>query len=178
MNKFHVETLRGLTVRFGESERAREGGEAGGEEDELLEYFRSLYRNANKGIKGRGKGRKVASTSSSSSGTGRSGSTPPSLSSSTSSLSSLASLPLSPPSSSTSYSGGGGIPAHFGMGLGGGMGGMNGGMGMGMGVEMEMFEGSSSGIGSPCASSLGSLYEVGTFEEEEGGELAFGDRMY
>jgi hypothetical protein len=186
MNKFHVETLRGLTVRFGESEAAGGGasggqvGEGGkeGEEDELLEYFRSLYRNANKGIKGRGKGRKVASTTTS----------PPSLSSSTSSLSSLASLPLSPPSSSTgSYTGG--IPAHFamggGMGMGGGgLGGMGDGLGgMGMGVEMELFDGSSSGIGSPCASSLGSLYEVGGrggggFEEEEGGELAFGDRMY
>jgi hypothetical protein len=54
--------------------------------------------------------------------------------------------------------------------------GMMGGMDAGMGVEM--FDGSSSGIGSPCASSLGSLYEVGTYEEEEGGELAFGDRMY
>lgn len=172
MNKFHVETLRGLTVRFGESEARGEGKGEVGEEDELLEYFRSLYRNANKGIKGRGKGRKVASTSSTSS-------TPPSLSSSTSSLSSLASLPLSPPSSTGSYTGG--IPAHFGMGLGGG--GTNGGGGLtgmaGMGaMEMEMFDGSSSGIGSPCASSLGSLYEVGTFEEEEGGELAFGDRMY
>lgn len=161
MNKFHVETLRGLTARFAESE----AGEPGGEEDELLEYFRSLYRNANKGIKGRGKGRKVASTNT---GNAPSASTPPSLSSSTSSLSSLASL-SSVPSSGASY------PAHFAM---GGMGGMNAGLG-GMGMDaMEMFEGSSSGIGSPCASSLGSLYEVGPFEEEEGGELAFGDRMY
>ncbi|OBT83043.1 hypothetical protein VE02_09213 [Pseudogymnoascus sp. 03VT05] len=58
MNKFHKETLRKLTARFAAAEE--EGGEKEGEEDELLEYFRSLYRNANKGIKGRGKGRKVA----------------------------------------------------------------------------------------------------------------------
>lgn len=41
--------------------------------------------------------------------------------------------------------------------------------GMGGVSGVEMFDGSSSGIGSPCASSLGSLYEVGTYEEEEGG---------
>ncbi|KFX87684.1 hypothetical protein O988_09326 [Pseudogymnoascus sp. VKM F-3808] len=174
MNKFHVETLRGLTARFAESERGEGGGE---EEDELLEYFRSLYRNANKGIKGRGKGRKVAATGT---GPNTNANSPPSLSSSTSSLSSLASLPLSPPSSTTSsYTAG--IPAHLNMGFGSGLvagmgAGMMGGMDAGMGVEM--FDGSSSGIGSPCASSLGSLYEVGTYEEEEGGELAFGDRMY
>ncbi|KFX96437.1 hypothetical protein V490_03349 [Pseudogymnoascus sp. VKM F-3557] len=175
MNKFHVETLRGLTARFAESE-AREGG--GEEEDELLEYFRSLYRNANKGIKGRGKGRKVAATGA---GANTNANSPPSLSSSTSSLSSLASLPLSPPSSTTSsYTAG--IPAHLGFGSGmmaGMPGGMMGGLdGMGGVSGVEMFDGSSSGIGSPCASSLGSMYEVGTYEEEEGGELAFGDRMY
>ena len=60
--------------------------------------------------------------------------------------------------------------------MGAGMSGM-GGLG-GMDIGVEMFEGSSSGMGSPCASSLGSLYEVGSYEEEEGGELAFGDRMY
>jgi hypothetical protein len=92
MNKFHIETLTGLTARFWESE-AKEGRKEG-EEDELLEYFRSLYRNANKGIKGRGKGRKVASTTHN---TGSTATSPPSLSSSTSSLSSLAFVALSPP---------------------------------------------------------------------------------
>lgn len=150
MNKIHIETLTGLKARFCESE-TKEGGKEG-QEDELLKYFRSLYRNANKGIKGRGKGRKVASTHN----TGSTATSPPSLSSSTSSLSSLASLPLSPPSS-TSISYTEGIPAHFNM-------------GMGAWMEMEMFG------GSLCASSLGSLYEVGTYEE--GGNLAFGDRMY
>ncbi|OBT70974.1 hypothetical protein VF21_10046, partial [Pseudogymnoascus sp. 05NY08] len=47
MNKFHKETLRKLTARFAAAEE--EGGDKEGEEDELLEYFRSLYRNANKG---------------------------------------------------------------------------------------------------------------------------------
>ena len=149
MNKFHVETLKGLTASW-ESE-AKEGGNEGGE-DELLEYFRSLYRNANKGIKGRGKGRRVAPIHN----TGSTATSPPSLSSSTSSLSSLTSLPLSPLSSTSSYTDG--IPAHLNI-------------RMGAGMEMEMFGG---GL---CASSLGSLYEVGTYEEE-GGKLAFGDRMY
>ncbi|KFZ03976.1 hypothetical protein V501_09269, partial [Pseudogymnoascus sp. VKM F-4519 (FW-2642)] len=137
MNKFHVETLGALTARIAESE-ARGGGKEG-EEDELLEYFRGLYRNANKGIRGRRKGRKIASTTHNTDSTATS---PPSLSSSTYSLSSLASLPLSP-TSSTSISYTGGVPAHFNM-------------GMGAGIEMEMFEGSRSGIGSLCASSLGS----------------------
>ncbi|OBT60343.1 hypothetical protein VE03_10244 [Pseudogymnoascus sp. 23342-1-I1] len=117
MNKFHMETLTGLTARFRESE-VKEGRKEG-EEDELLEYFRSLYRNANKGIKGRGKGRKVASTTNS---TGSTATYPLSLSSSISSLSSLASLPLSRPSlTSISYTGG---------------------MEMGARMEIEMFGGS------------------------------------
>ncbi|OBT60340.1 hypothetical protein VE03_10448 [Pseudogymnoascus sp. 23342-1-I1] len=81
MNKFHVEALTALTARFAESE-ARGGGKEG-EEDELLEYFCSLYRNANKGIKGHGKGRKVASTTYNTNSTATS---PPSLSSSASLL--------------------------------------------------------------------------------------------
>ncbi|KAL5344762.1 DNA-binding transcription factor [Pseudogymnoascus australis] len=149
MNKFHIETLKGLTARFWESE-AKEGGKEGGE-DELLEYFRSLYRNANKGIKGRGKGRRVAPIHN----TGSMATFPPSLSSSTSSLSSLTSLPLSPLSSTSSYTDG--IPAHFNI-------------RMGAGMEMEMLGG---GL---CASCLGSLYGVGTYKEDGGG-LAFGDRM-
>jgi hypothetical protein len=143
MNKYHVETLRALTAKFGES-KTRGGGKEE-EEDELLEYFRCLYRNANKGIKGRGKGRKVASTHN----TGSTATSPPSLSSSTSSLSPLTSLPLFPlPSTSCTD----GIPAY-------------------LDIRMEMFG------GSLCASSLGSLYEVGTYEED-GVKLAFGDRMY
>ena len=63
-NKFHKETLRYLGQKF-----AMLSLEAGGEcaalemmdEDErdLWRYFETLYRNCNKGIKGRGKGRKV-----------------------------------------------------------------------------------------------------------------------
>lgn len=141
MNDFHAEALGALTARFAESE-ARGGGKEG-MEDQLLEYFRGLYRNTNKGIRGRRKGRKVASTIHNTDSTATS---PPSPSSSTSPLSSLASLPLSPPSlTSICYTGG-----------------------IGMGARMEM-EGSSSS---------GSLYEVWTYDEEEGDVLAFGDRMY
>ncbi|OBT60412.1 hypothetical protein VE03_10204 [Pseudogymnoascus sp. 23342-1-I1] len=141
MNDFHAEALGALTAIFAESE-ARGGGKEG-MEDELLEYFRGLYRNTNKGIRGRRKGRKVASTIHNTDSTATS---PPSPSSSTSPLSSLASLPLAaPPLTSICYSGG-----------------------IGMGARMEM-EGSSSS---------GSLYEIWTYNEEEGDVLAFGDRMY
>jgi len=56
-NKFHYDSLRELTAKF------QSGGVEGmgPEERELWEYFRDLYKNSNKGIKGRGKGRKVAS---------------------------------------------------------------------------------------------------------------------
>jgi hypothetical protein len=59
VEKFYVKMLKGLTVGFRVS-KAR-GGRKKGEEDELLEYFSSIYYNANKGIIGR-KGRKVVLT--------------------------------------------------------------------------------------------------------------------
>jgi hypothetical protein len=59
MDKLHEETLRALTERLGKM--GEEKCENEGEERELLQYFWVLYRNANKGIKGRGKGRNVAS---------------------------------------------------------------------------------------------------------------------
>lgn len=51
MNKFHQETLRALTERL--DRMGEEKCENEGEERELLRYFLGLYRNANKGIKGR-----------------------------------------------------------------------------------------------------------------------------
>ena len=69
-NKFHRETLVNLGRRFaGDAPEAGGivvGGGAGGGGDDngedvsgLKEYFCELYKNSNKGIKGRGKGRKV-----------------------------------------------------------------------------------------------------------------------
>ena len=50
MNKFHKETLARLSDQFATHTE---------EDRELKEYFSSLFKNSNKGIKGRGKGRKV-----------------------------------------------------------------------------------------------------------------------
>ncbi|KAI1941233.1 DNA-binding transcription factor [Ophidiomyces ophidiicola] len=58
-NKFHAQTLRELTIRFStlsETERLAQ------HDVELWEYFATLYKNSNKGIKGRGKDRRVSST--------------------------------------------------------------------------------------------------------------------
>ena len=52
MNKFHKETLARLSDQFAHDETLPE-------ETELREYFQDLYKHSNKGIKGRGKGRKV-----------------------------------------------------------------------------------------------------------------------
>lgn len=57
-NKFHVETIRRLKHRF---ENMREGDVVDRWEKEMWEYFGGLYRNANKGIKGRGKDRRISS---------------------------------------------------------------------------------------------------------------------
>ncbi|CAG8975162.1 hypothetical protein HYALB_00004461 [Hymenoscyphus albidus] len=55
-NKFHVAALRDLTIKFA---AFKNGENVSAAENELLEYFRELYKNSNKGIKGRGKQRKV-----------------------------------------------------------------------------------------------------------------------
>lgn len=65
-NKFHTNTLKGLERKFATLISNTGGAEAAlsimdDEERELWRYFEGLYRNCNKGIKGRGKGRKVAS---------------------------------------------------------------------------------------------------------------------
>ena len=52
MNKFHKDTLARLSREFAHT-KPREG------DGELRAYFAELYKNSNKGIKGRGKGRKV-----------------------------------------------------------------------------------------------------------------------
>jgi hypothetical protein len=52
MNKFHKDTLARLSQQFAHDE-------VDPEEAELRSYFQDLYKHSNKGIKGRGKGRKV-----------------------------------------------------------------------------------------------------------------------
>lgn len=59
-NKFHVETLRHLKQRF-ESYQAGDVVEQW--EKDMWMYFVSLYKNCNKGIKGRGKDRRVSDLS-------------------------------------------------------------------------------------------------------------------
>ena len=52
MNKFHKDTLARLSEQFSGTDDTEE-------DRELKDYFQDLYKNSNKGIKGRGKGRKV-----------------------------------------------------------------------------------------------------------------------
>lgn len=59
-NKFHAATLRHLTLRFA---TIREGDAVSAADKELWEYFASLYKHSNKGIKGRGKDRRIFSVS-------------------------------------------------------------------------------------------------------------------
>lgn len=58
-NKFHVDTIRSLKQRF---ETIKEGDVVGSWERDMWEYFGSLYKNCNKGIKGRGKDRRISNT--------------------------------------------------------------------------------------------------------------------
>ncbi|KAK5787506.1 hypothetical protein VI817_010003 [Penicillium citrinum] len=58
-NKFHSSTLRTLTLRFSQ---ISEHGPANPQDRELWEYFATLYKNSNKGIKGRGKDRRISTT--------------------------------------------------------------------------------------------------------------------
>ncbi|EEQ85878.1 hypothetical protein RJZ56_001900 [Blastomyces dermatitidis] len=63
-NKFHAQTLRNLTLRFasiGDIDRMSP------QDKELWSYFSTLYRNSNKGIKGRGKDRRVSTAKTSTS---------------------------------------------------------------------------------------------------------------
>jgi hypothetical protein len=60
-NKFHIATIRALTSKFAS---VKDGDTFRASEKELWEYFAILYKNSNKGIKGRGKDRKVGSNNS------------------------------------------------------------------------------------------------------------------
>lgn len=57
-NKFHDAALRDLTAKFA---AIRTGDAISRADRELFTYFATLYKNSNKGIKGRGKGRRVES---------------------------------------------------------------------------------------------------------------------
>lgn len=57
-NKFHLETLQLLTEKFYRLDLTH----ASGAEKDMLQYFSELYKNANKGIKGRGKDRRISIT--------------------------------------------------------------------------------------------------------------------
>jgi len=59
-NKFHANVLRNLTLRFAS---LREGDTVSMADKELWEYFSTLYKNSNKGIKGRGKDRRISTIS-------------------------------------------------------------------------------------------------------------------
>lgn len=62
-NKFHATTLRNLTIKFS---TVMEGDPMNPQDRELWGYFATLYKNSNKGIKGRGKDRKISPSSASS----------------------------------------------------------------------------------------------------------------
>lgn len=174
MNKFHAVALRNLTSRFAS---IQDGDTVSAADKDLWEYFAKLYRNSNKGIKGRGKDRKVGSHSHSHhSGNGMNGFVSRSM---------------------TSHYGGGMNGMH---GMGGGM------MAHGLPIvregshhshssgapthyEMNLAyedDGSGSGSGSQGSqSSSGSMYGVEVVGgapvdayDTEGRELAFGDRIY
>ncbi|KAH5493108.1 hypothetical protein HBI42_070250 [Parastagonospora nodorum] len=63
-NKFHASTLKYLTQKFA---TITPGDYVSHADKELWEYFASLYKNSNKGIKGRGKDRRISAMSSSAS---------------------------------------------------------------------------------------------------------------
>lgn len=54
-NRFHLETLNNLTRRLAEIDPEDEHTTMNPDERELLNYFAGLYKNSNRGIKGRGK---------------------------------------------------------------------------------------------------------------------------
>lgn len=58
-NKFHLPTLNRLTQTLAELSGEKLASLSDSQKD-LLEYFRNLYKNSNKGIRGRGKGKRVA----------------------------------------------------------------------------------------------------------------------
>ena len=160
-NKFHIATIRALTNKFAS---IKDGDIVHSADKELWEYFANLYKNSNKGIKGRGKDRKVRMSSSSNvnSMTLDSG---------------MRNLGVN----ASNYTGDG--RGNMVMGV------MSGGMvgaGRGEGSQYEIFDaddesqsGSHSGSG---GSSVGTCYDDAPSDgfEDNGrsNELAFGDRIY
>ncbi|KAE8144555.1 C2H2 transcription factor [Aspergillus avenaceus] len=59
-NKFHATALRDLTLKFSQ---VTTGELMSPQDRKLWEYFATLYKNSNKGIKGRGKDRRISPTS-------------------------------------------------------------------------------------------------------------------
>ncbi|KAF8859620.1 hypothetical protein BDZ45DRAFT_704235 [Acephala macrosclerotiorum] len=170
-NKFHIATIRALTQKFAS---IKDGDIVHAADKELWEYFANLYKNSNKGIKGRGKDRKV-------------GSNPMALNSS------MRNLGVHSHSRSNEYSmsgaGRGNTVDVGGMNHGLNITGRGDGNGNG-GQQYEMFDvdeqgsqsqcGSHSGSGGP--SSVGTCYDDAPsdgFEDPgRGNDLAFGDRIY
>lgn len=76
-NKFHANTLKYLTQKFA---TIREGDPVTYQDKELWEYFSQLYKNSNKGIKGRGKDRRIWTVPSSNASTSSYASHNPSMS--------------------------------------------------------------------------------------------------
>ncbi|KAE8450124.1 hypothetical protein EG329_006905 [Mollisiaceae sp. DMI_Dod_QoI] len=168
-NKFHIATIRALTQKFAS---IKDGDIVHAADKELWEYFANLYKNSNKGIKGRGKDRKVGS---------HTNSNPMALNSS------MRNLGTHSRSGGYSMSGAGRGNMVVGVGMNQGMtsahGGHGHGRGEGQGQQYEMFdvdEGSQSGSGGP--GSVGTCYDDAPsdgFEDTgRGGDLAFGDRIY
>ncbi|RAK79799.1 C2H2-type zinc finger protein [Aspergillus fijiensis CBS 313.89] len=56
-NKFHAATLKHLTLKFSQMTDA---DNMSSQDQKLWEYFATLYKNSNKGIKGRGKDRRIS----------------------------------------------------------------------------------------------------------------------
>lgn len=167
MNKFHAIALRNLTNRFAS---IQDGDTVSAADKDLWEYFAKLYRNSNKGIKGRGKDRKVGSHSAHNSGNGMSGFVSRGMTSQYRSMPDMHSMSHGLPMGhgivreGSQHSHSSGAPTHY---------------------EMNLtYEDDGSGTGSQgSASSAGSMYgvDVGVGPpvdayDAEGRELAFGDR--
>jgi hypothetical protein len=155
-NKFHIATIRSLTTKFAS---IKDGDIVHAADKELWEYFANLYKNSNKGIKGRGKDRKVGSHSMSSSSSGMR------------SMGSRGGYGISGPGrGNMMVSAAGGAHASS----------------RGEGGQYEMFdvdeESQSGRSGSGGASSVDTCYDDAPSDgfEDAGrsGDLAFGDRMY
>lgn len=156
-NKFHIETIRALKAKY---ESYKDGDIVDVKEKDLWEYFAEMYKNSNKGIKGRGKDRKVGANS----------------------------MALSSGMKNLSVSGHGGY-SMTGAGHGNMVVGMNGvhGAGRGDGNQYEMFDADDASQASfhsgTVTGSVGTIYDDAPVDSgfESGGrdgDLAFGDRIY